>query len=256
MLQCTTYERQMTNFNMQTEFRSTTGASTIGVTGGFVYSGANNVQDVLLDIDRAVQRRQAAVDAAVVSVGTLQGEVDAVESNLSTHSSATTAHGSDGGVVGVNTLNSSLATKLNKSGDTMSGTLNMSGNRIDNIGNPNSEDDAVSRNYADNRYIKIDQIRMVPPVSAILSNLDTPARAEYCTYSSDTWWCKVTAECLPGEIMLSCSGHYNSMCEGSHACDYLGAWPSIEGGIHRCTAEVGMDVDISQTLTVYAICAQ
>ncbi|MFH1874102.1 MAG: hypothetical protein ABH859_02825, partial [Pseudomonadota bacterium] len=87
--------------NMQTEFRSTTGASAIGVTAGFVYSGANNVQDVLLDLDRAVQRRQAAVDATVVSVGTLQTEIDTIESDLSTHSSATTGvHGVSGSVVG------------------------------------------------------------------------------------------------------------------------------------------------------------
>ncbi|RKZ32488.1 hypothetical protein DRQ19_04020, partial [bacterium] len=37
-------------------------------------------------------------------------------------------------------------------GARLDAALNMNGNRIDNVGNPNSGDDAMSRNYADSRY--------------------------------------------------------------------------------------------------------
>jgi len=56
--------------NLQTTYRGTTGASTIGVTGGFVYSGSNNLQGVLQDLDRAIQSRQAGVDAIQTTVNT------------------------------------------------------------------------------------------------------------------------------------------------------------------------------------------
>ncbi len=54
--------------NLQTTYRGTGGASGIGVTSGFVYSGGNNLQDVLRDLDRAIQHRQAGVEVVQSSV--------------------------------------------------------------------------------------------------------------------------------------------------------------------------------------------
>lgn len=54
--------------NLQTTFRSTSGASTIGVNAGLVYSGSNNLQAVLQDLDRAIQHRQVGVDAVQTSI--------------------------------------------------------------------------------------------------------------------------------------------------------------------------------------------
>lgn len=54
--------------NLQTTYRGTTGASTIGVTSGFVYSGSNNLQGVLQDLDRAVQHRQAGIEAVQTNI--------------------------------------------------------------------------------------------------------------------------------------------------------------------------------------------
>lgn len=63
--------------NMQTTYRGVGGASNIGVTAGFVYSGSNNLQDVLRDLDRAIQHRQ--------------GSVEIIETNITNEISARTA---------------------------------------------------------------------------------------------------------------------------------------------------------------------
>jgi hypothetical protein len=54
--------------NLQTTYRSVNGASTIGVSAGLVYSGSNNLQAVLQDLDRAIQHRQVGVEAVQTSI--------------------------------------------------------------------------------------------------------------------------------------------------------------------------------------------
>jgi hypothetical protein len=48
-----------------------------------------------------------------------------------------------------------LDTKVNLVGDVMTGDLDMGGNQLTNVGNPDSSDDAMSRLYADNRYVNL-----------------------------------------------------------------------------------------------------
>ena len=43
---------------------------------------------------------------------------------------------------------------LDKSSGVMAGSLNMSNNKITNVGNPTADKDAVSRVYGDGRYVK------------------------------------------------------------------------------------------------------
>jgi len=54
--------------NLQTTYRGSAGASTIGVTAGFVYSGSNNLQGVLQDLDRAIQSRQAGLETVQTNI--------------------------------------------------------------------------------------------------------------------------------------------------------------------------------------------
>jgi hypothetical protein len=52
------------------------------------------------------------------------------------------------------TLSANLATKVSKSGDILTGKLNMNGNAINSLGQPTSMQDAVTKNYVDQRFIK------------------------------------------------------------------------------------------------------
>lgn len=77
--------------SLQTTYRSTSGASSIGVSSGFVYSGSNNVQQVLQDIDRAVQHRQASIDTEAT---TRQAADTTLQTNINTVVGANRRRGS------------------------------------------------------------------------------------------------------------------------------------------------------------------
>ena len=130
---------------LQSAFASTNGANAVGVNSTFTYSGAQNVQGVLQDLDRAIKAREEknvsrggdtmqgplAIAAGGLSVTgdiSVSGKVDGVEvstldTSVATHTKSTSAHGSDGAVVGSNTLTDQIATRVNKNGDTMNGAL-------------------------------------------------------------------------------------------------------------------------------------
>lgn len=130
--------------NLQTTYRSTTGASTIGVTSGLVYSGSNNLQGVLQDLDRAVQHRQAGIDAVQdnitsetgarqVADTTLQTNINAeasarasgdttLQTNLNAHASTNISTAHPNGTFPISRLNTDIATQteLNSEASTRS----------------------------------------------------------------------------------------------------------------------------------------
>lgn len=55
----------------------------------------------------------------------------------------------------VNSLNELDAEKLDRAGDTMTGALNMDGHVIGGLGDPTTDLQAVSRGYADGRYVNV-----------------------------------------------------------------------------------------------------
>lgn len=122
--------------NMQTSFRSVTGAGGIGVNGGFVYSGSTNIQGVLQDLDRSLQRRQAEIDA---------------------HASAKSGvHGVAGDVVGTmgmqTLINKTLETPIIQGGMTVIGgnVIMTGGSTITGLPAPSGPNDAATLSYVDN----------------------------------------------------------------------------------------------------------
>ena len=121
--------------NLQTTYRSIAGAGSIGVNGGFVYSGSTNIQGVLQDLDRSVQKREAEISA---------------------HANAKSGvHGVTGDVVGtqnVQTLtNKTLMMPTITGGMTLiGGNVNMNGNTITGLPAPSGSTDAATISYVDN----------------------------------------------------------------------------------------------------------
>ena len=108
--------------NVKTSFKSVTGSKSIGVQPDFVYSAGINVQQVLRDFDLAIRQRQENVNRAVT---TASGLVEA---------EAVARAGAD------SSLQTQINTKLDKSGGTMTGVLDMGGQEIANVGNVDGVD--------------------------------------------------------------------------------------------------------------------
>jgi len=70
------------------------------------------------------------------------------------------------------TLTTNLATKLNKSSDTMQGILNMGGNSISNVGEPVENQDAVTKQYADQKILNLYTLSTTGLVPYLTSPLD------------------------------------------------------------------------------------
>jgi hypothetical protein len=207
----------------------TTAAQSIGVRPGFSYSGSSNIQGVLTDLDRVMATRNAQMDTRVVD---LQNQINAKVSK------------SGDTINGDLTVTGSLAVGGNAS---FGNSVQMNGNRVEGLGNPDSDDDATSKGYSDTRYYW--RVRKYSDTLVFSNN--SANRDEYCVENDGTYWCTVSVSCGAGETLLSCSGHYDNLCEGSNACDYLGSWPTGD----TCNAKAGTDVSIEQRLTAYAICA-
>ena len=73
--------------------------------------------------------------------------VGAAPAALNTLSEIATSLNNDADLAG--TLTSSISTKVAKSGDTMSGILDMGSNKITNLSNPTSNNDAATKQYTD-----------------------------------------------------------------------------------------------------------
>ena len=68
------------------------------------------------------------------------------------------------------TMNKFIETKVNKVGDKMSGNLDMSNNRIMNVGEPEAEFDAISKNYCQGYFSYAGNLLKNDIVSWIESN--------------------------------------------------------------------------------------
>ncbi|MFH1830251.1 MAG: hypothetical protein ABH871_05695 [Pseudomonadota bacterium] len=96
--------------NLDTLYRSPSAAASIGVSRGLSFSGANDLQGVLRDLDRAIARREEKIETTDAA---LTAEVSARASAIAQEASARA---------------NADATKVSKSGDTMDGTLHMNAN--------------------------------------------------------------------------------------------------------------------------------
>ncbi len=100
-------------------------AEAISVEGPFTFSVSRNLEQLLKDIDTnlfsEVANRSMNRDTLTGSIGTeantraaadttLTNNLNTTTTNLSNHTTATTAHGSDGNVVGLNTLTNAIST--------------------------------------------------------------------------------------------------------------------------------------------------
>ncbi len=107
----------------QTALTNVNSANTIGVTSTFAYSAATTLQGVLEDFDNAIKAREIknvnksgdtmsgklAISKGGLDVTgniSISGTVDGVD--VGAHHAATAAHGTDGAIVGMNTLNGLL----------------------------------------------------------------------------------------------------------------------------------------------------
>lgn len=115
----------------------------LDVTGNIAVSGTVDGVDVSA-LNSTVSANNIANNNATSS---LQTQITVATDTLSAHSSDTTTHGSNGAIVGMNTLNSQIGTRVAKSGDTMTGDLSMGGNRITNVATPTSSSDAATRQF-------------------------------------------------------------------------------------------------------------
>ena len=71
------------------------------------------------------------------------------------------------------TLSTNLATKASKSGDTLQGDLNMDCNKINNVGEPMHNLDAVSKQYVDEKFTHLFTLSttgLVPPLTSEIDN--------------------------------------------------------------------------------------
>jgi len=121
--------------NMQTTYRAASGAGNIGVNGGFVYSGNTNIQGVLQDLDRSIQKRQSEIEAHA--------------------GSASNVHGVTGNVVGTHDAqilsNKTLVAPNVSGGMTVTGgNIIMNGNNITGLPDPSLPSDAAKMSYVDN----------------------------------------------------------------------------------------------------------
>lgn len=91
-------------------YRAPTAAATIGIRPGLVYSGANDMQGAIQDIDRAVKRRDERIDTEAESrqdadTAEVTARNAAISSAVTTHAAATGGvHGITGAIVGTNTV--------------------------------------------------------------------------------------------------------------------------------------------------------
>lgn len=147
-------------------------AATIGVNSTFAYSASTTLQGVLEDFDNAIKAREVKnVDRAgdtmtgklVITKGGLEvvgdvavgGTIDGVDLSarddaLQSHIDAETAHGSDGAVVGANTL-TSVASGLSSSIGTLTSTTNALSSSLSTlVADTNTVDLSLSTHIAAN----------------------------------------------------------------------------------------------------------
>ncbi len=227
-------------------------ASNIGVKRGLSYSSSSNLQGTLEDIDLAVKARDERISREEsVRTGEVLALGAALSSEAAVRSAADLAFQSSLSAE-ISQREKEVAKRLVKSGDSMSGNLDMDGNRITNLSSPSAGDDAISRSYADARYVMesggISVVKRSNSVS--FSNQENSGRDDHCQLSGELWWCTAKSSCQSGEILIGCSGDYDHACWGDWPCEYTGAHSSSG----TCHAKVAQNVGDTQRLSAHAIC--
>jgi len=227
-------------------------ASNIGVKRGLSYSSSSNLQGALEDIDLAVKARDERISREE-SVRT--GEVSALGAALSSEVAARSAADSAFQFSlkeEISQRKKDVSKRLIKSGDSMSGTLNMDDNRITNLAAALSLDDAVSKRYADYRYINEDGGISVFKRKKFVtfSNQEDSGRDDHCWLDNGVWWCTAESSCQSDEILIGCSGYYNHVCWGDVLCEYMG----VDLLSETCYAHAAQNIDSVQRLYAHAIC--
>jgi len=165
-------------------YRSPDAASKIGVRRGMNYSGASDLQSAISDLDRAVKRRddrltseienRKTADASEISArkqadtneAALRQSADAnLQNNINSESSTRQSADANlqNNINGEKALRQSadinlqqqIDDKMSKSGGSIKGDVDLGGHRMENVGAPNSDDDAVSKGYVSGSFLSI-----------------------------------------------------------------------------------------------------
>jgi hypothetical protein len=171
---------------LDTLYRDPSAASTIGVSPNFVYSGADDLQAVLQDLDRAILQRDERISAEA------QARQQADNAEAAARADAD-------------------ALKVSKSGDTMTGDLIMQGSAI-------SLNGVLAGSWPGYKAIRHRS-------NTVIAN-DKDGNEHCYKTDDGTSWCTARVSCAGSEVLIGCSGYYNYHCWGTAGCDYNGAWPS------------------------------
>lgn len=157
--------------DLESMYRGPEAAATIGVRPGLNYSGANDLQGVLQDLDSAVRRREEHIVAeAEANVAALAAETAARMAADADHASAASGiHGIQGSIVG--TENAQTLTNKTLQDPSVSGGMNMGGYRITSLADPVDSNDAAKKGYVD---MRVDTA--TASVNADISNLESYPR--------------------------------------------------------------------------------
>lgn len=171
---------------LNTLYRDPSAASTIGVSPNFVYSGADDLQAVLQDLDHAIHQSDERLSAET------QARQQADNAETSARANAD-------------------ALKVSKSGDTMTGNLIMQGSAI-------SLNGVLAGSWPGYKAIRHRS-------NMVIAN-DKDGNEHCYKSDDGTSWCTASVSCVGSEVLIGCSGYYNYHCWGTAGCDYNGAWPS------------------------------
>lgn len=221
-------------------------ASSIGVQLPFLYSSAQNVQGVLVDLDHGLkgndEKIDEEIDNRIAAVAQAKGEAIAQAFDLNSDyrrgiTSEITADITTAISAESQARMNEDGKKLALSGGTLGGDLVIGGGAGITLG-------GVEKNiWPGFQRVAAKRISM-----SIVNQFGTAN----CPVQGDVaYLCTAKVTCDPGDTLLSCSGHYNGFCWGDALCDYLGSYVDIGA----CAAQVVSNRgDPNQILSVTAIC--
>ena len=147
--------------------------------------------------------------------------------NLSNHTTATTAHGSVGNIIGQTTLNTAIDTRVAKSGDTMTGDLTMNANIVMQAGRTMDGVDVGSFATDTNSRLTTLEGRDTIPFTSVtgqIADTQVPQAMRPAAFGNVNWTCNYHCVAANDDIV-------HSGCDPTSICQWDYCAPTSLSGL-------------------------